>query len=79
MLLRHSVCLCGFLVVYQPELAASAHTVIPALRAVMRAACVVMRVSIGNVEAEALLTAPLLRHQPISMIVGQPILFFQAA
>lgn len=72
------MCLCGFLVVYQPELAASAHAVVPALCAVMRAACVVMRVSVGNVEAEALLTAPLLRHQPISMIVGQPVLLFQA-
>lgn len=73
------MCLCGFLVVYQPELAASAYAVVPALCAVMRAACVVMRVSVGNVEAEALLTAPLLRHQPISMIVGQPVLLFQAA
>ncbi len=69
-----------FLAVYQPELAASAHNaVVSALCAVLHGVCFVVCVSVGNVEAEALLTPPLLRHKPISMIVGQPVLFFQAA
>lgn len=78
--LRNIGALCGFLVVYQPELAASAHSaVVLAVCAVVHGVCVVVCVSVGNVEAQALLTPPLLRHKPISMIVGQPVLFFQAA
>lgn len=64
---------------HRPELAASAHAVVPAVRAVVRGVRVVVRVSVGDVEAEALLAPSLLRHEPVSVVVGQPVLFLQAA
>lgn len=65
---------------YKPELVASAHAVVLAVCAVVHGVCVVMCVSVGNVEAEAFLTALLLRHQArLSVITGQSVLLFQAA
>lgn len=54
----------------RPELAAPSHADVPAVCAVVHGVGVVVRVSVGNVEAEALLAPPLLRHESISMIVG---------
>lgn len=59
---------------YQPELAAF----VPAVCAVMHGVRAVVCVSVGDVEAEALLTPPLLHHQSVSVVVGQTVLFFQA-
>ena len=64
---------------YRPELAAPAHAVVPAVCAVLHGVCVVVCVSVGNVEAEALLIPPLLSHQCLSMVAGQAVLFLQAA
>lgn len=73
--------LVGFFLVYQPEVAASAHAVVLAVFAVVHSVCVVVCVSVCNVEAEALVSPPLLCHKPrcLSMFTGQSVLFFQAA
>lgn len=62
-----------------PELAAPAHAVVQAVHGVEHSVRAVVRVSVGDVEAEALLAAPLVSHEPIPLIVGQAVLFFQAA
>lgn len=62
-----------------PELAAPAHAVVQAVSGLQHGVRAVVRVPVDNVEAEALLAAPLLRHESISMVVGQAILLFQAA
>lgn len=66
--------------ILQPELVASAHAVVLAVCALVHSVCAVVRVSVGDVEAEALLTPLLLLHQPrVSVITGQSVLLFQAA
>lgn len=64
----------------QPELASFGHAVIVVVCAVVTAVCVVLYVSVGDVEAEALLTPPLLFDQPrLSRVTGQSVLVLQAA
>lgn len=65
--------------VYQPELAASARAVVPAVCAVLRGGCIVLCVSVGDVEAEALLVTFLLRYDRLSVMAGQPVLLLQTA
>lgn len=61
--------------VFRPELAASGQAAVLAVRS---AVCrVVMRVSVGDVEAETFLTPFFLRR--LSMAAQQAVLFFQAA
>lgn len=62
-----------------PELAAPAHAVVQAVSGLQHGVRAVVTVPVDDVEAEALLAAPLLRHESISMIVGQAVLLFQAA
>lgn len=62
-----------------PELAAPAHAVVQAVSGLQHGVHAVVTVPVDDVEAEALLAAPLLRHESISMIVGQAVLLFQAA
>lgn len=69
----------GVFVLYKPELVSSTNAVVLAVRAVVHAMCVVVRVSVGDVEAEALLVPLLLLYQPrLSVITGQSVLLFQA-
>lgn len=56
-----------------PELAA-----IMALSAVPYSVGAIMRVPVGDVEAEAFLAPPFLRHQSLSMVVGNAIFLLQA-
>lgn len=60
-----------------PELAAVA--VVLARRAVPYGVGTVMRVPVGDVEAEAFLTPPLLRHQSLSVVVGDAVFLLQGA
>lgn len=62
-----------------PELAAPAHAVVQAVHGVQHSVRAVVRVSVGDVEAEALLAPPLVGHEPVPLVVGQAVLFFQAA
>lgn len=61
------------------ELAASAHPVVQAMHGVQHSVRAVVRVSVGDIETEAFLAAPLVSHEAIPLIVGQAVLLFQAA
>lgn len=63
------------LVWYRPELGAA----VVALSGVPWGAAPVVRVPVADVEAEAFLTPPLLRHQPLAVVVGDSVLLLQAA
>ena len=67
-----------FLAVQPPELAAAAGAVVQAVRPVLADVHVGVRVAVGDVEAEPLVP-PLLLHEPVSVVVGQAVLFLQAA
>lgn len=60
-----------------PELAGVA--VVLARGAVPYGAGAVVRVPVGDVEAEAFLTPPLLRHQPLPVVVGDAVFLLQGA
>lgn len=59
----------------KPELAASGNAIVLAVCAVVHGLCVVVCVSVGNIEAEAFLVPPLLRHQPLPVTARQSVLF----
>lgn len=72
------VCLCDFLL-YKPELVVSDQPSILAVCAVLRGVCVVVRVPVVYVEAEAFLAPPLLFCKPRLFVVArQPVFFLQA-
>lgn len=50
-----------------------------ALSAIPHAEAAVVHVPVADVEAEAFLTPPLLRHQPLALVVGKAVLLLQAA